>query len=60
VIYPADLNECNDLVAPDGGIVSREDVLRVVSAIIGFLYGRVTTSDALGREIAARAGVEPR
>jgi hypothetical protein len=55
VIYPADLNECNDLVAPDGSIVAREDVLRVVNAIIGFLYGRVTSSDALVREIAARA-----
>jgi nicotinamidase-related amidase len=56
VIYPANLNECNDLVAPDGGSVTREDVLKVVSAIIGFLYGRVTTSDALVREIASRAG----
>lgn len=51
VIYPTDLNECNDIVGPDGGVVTREELLRVIAAIIGFLYGRVTTSTELISEV---------
>jgi ureidoacrylate peracid hydrolase len=56
VIYPADLNECNDIVGADGDVVTREDLLRVISAIISFLYGRVTTGADLISEVCRLAG----
>lgn len=51
VIWPRDLNECNDLPDVDGGVVPRETVQRVVCSIIGFLYGEVTDSEDTLRRI---------
>jgi len=52
VIYPQDLNECNDLPSVDGRLIPRQQVQDVIAGLIALMCGEVTDGESLIRRVA--------